>query len=98
MGAPLTVVGVDLITDKVKPSWNEWVAYVTCGLGYVLASMGIGGDYAKNIGVASLPWAARHIAMRAGFTPGVSRAASSVSRIARYPGSAPQGFTKARLV
>ena len=96
LGAPLTVVAADLISEKVRPEWNEWVAYITCGIGYVMGVMGVGGDYAKNIGVASLPWAAKHIAKRAGFTPGMARAVSS-ARVSRYPGLAQPGFATARL-
>ena len=95
LGAPLTVVAADLISEKVRPEWNEWVAYITCGLGYVLGVMGIGGDYGKNIGVASLPWAAKHIALRAGFTPGMARAVTT--RVSRYPGTSQPGFSKDRL-
>lgn len=104
LGAPLVNVAADLITEKVRPDANEWVAYGMCAVGYVLAFMGIGGDFAKNIGVSALPWAAKHIAYRAGFTPGMARSvrgpvrSAGVTRLSRYPGtSTPSEFSTARL-
>jgi len=96
LGAPAVVAAVDIGTEKVKPEWNEYASYIACGLGYVLASMGIGGNLAKNIGIASLPWAAKHIATRAGAFGVSSR---PVSRIRRYPSPAQETpFGGVRLV
>ena len=61
VGAPITVIAVDMITAEVAPNWNEWVAYIMTALGYVGAGMGFGGNYVKNLGVASLPLTARNI-------------------------------------
>jgi len=95
LGAPAVVAAVDIGTEKVKPEWNEYASYIAVGLGYILGAMGIGGNFAKNIGIASLPWAAKHIATRAGaFSVG-----SRVSRIRRYPSPAQETpFGGVRLV
>ena len=61
LGAPVAVTAVDLITEATQPTWNEWAAYVLALGGYVGAFMGWGGDFTKNIGIASFPWAAKKI-------------------------------------
>ncbi|HUV55826.1 MAG TPA: hypothetical protein VMV84_01205 [Dehalococcoidales bacterium] len=63
--APLAVVTVDLTSETVAPDWNEPLAYVVAGGGYLSALMGWGGDFAKNVGIASFPWAAKKIYERA---------------------------------
>ena len=96
LGAPAVVAAIDIGTEKVQPTWNEWASYITCGVGYVMGSMGMGGNFVKNLGVASFPWAIRHIVTRAGvFAAGQP----SVSRIRRYPAPAMETpFQGVRLV
>ena len=61
LGAPIAVVGVDLITETAAPEWNEWAAYIMAVGGYLGAWMGWGGDFMKNVGIASFPWAAKKV-------------------------------------
>jgi hypothetical protein len=89
LGAPVTVTAVDLITEATAPDYNEWASYVLAAGGYVSAFMGWGGDFAKNVGIASFPWAAKKIyervrggaasrSQRVGFRAPVSRSASPI--------------------
>lgn len=66
VGAPALVTGVDLLTLEWQPSWNEWAAYILAGIGYASAAMNVrsGGPFLKNVGIAALPLAARHIYFR----------------------------------
>ena len=61
VGAPLAVVAVDLITETYAPQANEITAYVLAAGSYVAAGMNKGGDFVKNVGIASFPWAAKKI-------------------------------------
>lgn len=65
LGAPLTVTAADLISESYAPDYNEWIAYILAAGGYVSGWMGWGGDFMKNVGIASLPWAAKKIYDRA---------------------------------
>ena len=90
VGAPLAVVAVDLITETYAPQANEWVSYILAGGSYIAASMGKGGDFIKNVGIASFPWAAKKIYDRA--RGGVSRssrlAPKARTSVSRYPARA----------
>ena len=84
VAAPITVTAVDLITYAKAPTWNEWMAYILTGLGYIGGAMGFGGGYVKNLGVASLPLTARHIYTR--ITTGAGGVARPMaSRLAFHP-------------
>ena len=88
LGAPLAVTAVDLITETAAPQWNEWAAYGLAAGGYLAAWQGFGGDFMKNVGIASFPWAAKKIYDRVRAMGGTSRLAlRRVSRqtVARYP-------------
>lgn len=61
VGAPVAVTAVDLITLEVAPDWNEWASYLMAVGGYVGGFLNFGGNFVKQIGVASLPLAARSI-------------------------------------
>ena len=83
VGAPLTVVGVDLLAESFIPTWAEYTDYIMTVGGYLAGWMGWGGDYVKNIGVASLPLTARKIYDRVrGGTTGRLTTRSKVSRFA----------------
>jgi len=73
LGAPIAVVAVDLITETTAPTYNEWAAYILAGGGYIGAFMGWGGPFLKNVGIASLPWAAKKIYNRVKGGAGASR-------------------------
>ena len=91
LGAPLAVTAVDLFTETAQPQWNEWAAYILAGGGYLGAMQGFGGEFVKNIGIASLPWAAKKIYNRVRSTGGTSQLAlRKVSRgtVTRYPAPA----------
>jgi len=102
LGAPVAVVAVDLMTDRYAPKYNEWIAYLLAIGGYVAGWMEWGGDFMKNVGIASLPWAAKKV-----YTRITSRAAASqrlalsrpVSKVSRYPAPAPAiQFQDVRLI
>ena len=97
LGAPIAVVAVDLITESVaEGKWNEWAAYIFAVGGYLGGCMNWGGDFTKNIGIASLPWAAKKVydRVRGGTTRPVS-----LRRVTRYPAPAVhKEFQSIRLV
>lgn len=100
IGAPLTVTAVDLITETAAPDWNEWIAYVMAGGSYLAGWMGWGGGFIKNVGIASLPWAAKKLYERVRGGAG-SRASRFVRRsaVSRYPAPTMETeFAGARLV
>lgn len=84
IGAPLAVVAVDLATETMSAGkYNEWAAYILAVGGYVGAAMNFGGDFVKNVGIASLPWAAKKIYNRIK-TP-TTTAAAVAQRLAYRP-------------
>lgn len=62
--APGLVTAIDLTSESVAPDWNEWLAYISAAAGYLGAFMGYGGDFVKNFGIASFPWAAKKLYTR----------------------------------
>lgn len=100
VGAPLAVVGVDLLVESTAPEWNEWASYIVTALGYGSQYFRWGGgDFLKNMGIASMPWAAKNIYNRVrGISSPVSRGLG-VKRVARWPAPlVEQPFGGARLV
>jgi hypothetical protein len=104
-GAPLAVVAVDLIAESYAPTWTKWIDGIMTVGGYVLGGwMGWGGDFVKNIGIASMPITARNIYeyVKGGVGGGASRKLTyrPVSRpISRFPASAPEAqFQGDRLI
>ncbi len=96
LGAPVAVTAIDLVTETAAPKWNEYVSYILAIGGYVGASMGWGGDFVKNMGIASLPWAAKKLYARV--RPGVSGRSLSF-RASRYPAPAPSSpYEGVRLI
>ncbi len=91
VGAPLAVTAVELITETTVPQYNEWAAYLLAIGGYAGSMMGYGGDFVKNVGIASMPWAAKKVYDRVksmtGETGGTSRLALRrvAAPITRYP-------------
>ncbi len=55
VGAPVVVTVVDLVTQASAPTWNSWANYGMTAIGYGAAFLNYGGDFVKNIGIASLP-------------------------------------------
>lgn len=106
VGAPLTVVAVDLILESTKPEWAKWGTYAMAAYGYISAQMGFlalgkGGDFSKNIGIAALPAAARNVyeQVRGMSSPVRSSRRLSLSRVGRYPAPlVEQPFEGTRLV
>lgn len=102
VGAPILVTAVDLLTESYAPQSNEWMAYAFTLIPYVAAGFNKGGDFTKNVGISSLPWAAKKIYNRARF--GVSARSSRLSprartSVSRYPGPAQEApFQGVRLV
>jgi len=83
LGAPLAVVAAGLVTESVaEGKWNEWAGYILAAGGYLGGFMNWGGDFTKNIGIASLPWAAKNIYER---IRGGTSAPVTLRRVTRYP-------------
>ena len=86
VGAPAMVVGVDLLTQEYAPEWNEWASYIMAGGAYVVAALGLvkgaGGEFVKNMGIASLPLAARNILDRVRQPATARRASAPAARLA----------------
>ena len=76
LGAPAVVTLVDIVTLEVAPTWNEWASYLMAVGGYVSGFMGFGGPFVKNIGIASLDWAARNLYQRVKGVPAAARVGS----------------------
>lgn len=90
--APLTVTAVDLVTETVGTpagQYNNWAAYIMAIGGYAGAMFGFGGDFVKNIGIASLPWAAKKIYNQVRATP-VTSQRLAYRGVSRYPAPATQ--------
>ena len=100
LGAPVAVTAVDLLTETAAPDWNEWVAYIMAGGGYLAGFMGWGGDFIKNVGIASFPWAAKKLYERMkGGAGASSRLSFRRAGVSRYPAPATKTpFEGARLV
>ena len=85
VGAPAMVTGIDLLTQEYAPEWNEWASYIMAGGAYIVAALGLvkgaGGEFVKNMGIASLPLAARNILERVR-QPATARRASASARLA----------------
>ena len=64
IGAPLAVTAVDLLTLEAMPEWNEYAAYVLAAGGILGGYLNYGGPAVKNVGIAALPLAARHVYTR----------------------------------
>jgi len=80
LGAPGLVTAVDLLTLEAAPDWNEWAAYGMTAAGYLGGWLRFGGDFVKNIGIASLPLTARHIRDRVKGGTLTRRAPAAASR------------------
>jgi len=88
LGAPAAVTAVDLVTKSVAGGkYNEIADYILAGGGYLAALMGYGGDFVKNIGVASFPLAAQKIYDRIKSATAVSNRVS-YRAVSRYPAPA----------
>jgi hypothetical protein len=59
--APLAVAAVDIViqTQPTMAPYREWAQYAMTVGGYLGAYMGYGGDFVKNVGIASLPLTAK---------------------------------------
>jgi hypothetical protein len=64
VGAPVAVTAVDLLSQNMFPKYNEWIKYGMAVVGYGAAYMNRGGDFAKNVGIASFPLAAEALYAR----------------------------------
>jgi hypothetical protein len=61
VGAPVAVTAIDLMLDKFAPTYSKWATGIMAVGGFVGAYMGYGGDFVKNVGIASLPAFAKNI-------------------------------------
>ncbi len=98
IGAPATVIAVDLMTESFAPGFSEPASYLMTGLGYLAGMTRFGGDYLKNIGVASAPMSARRLFERVRGTS-VPITGRMASRVSRFPAAlVDTEFRGARLV
>jgi hypothetical protein len=87
--SPLAVTTVNLVTEATAPNWNEWAGYICAAGGYICGFTGWGGDFMKNFGIASLPWAAKNIYERIRGTQGATRRMTfRPTKVSRYPAPA----------
>jgi len=103
LGAPLTVTAIDLVGETIWPKYSSWITYGMTAVGYVAGFMNKGGDFVKNIGVASFPLSAKRIydTLSTPTVPVTSRASSVAfrGRVSRYPAGAGEApFTGVKLV
>ena len=80
IGAPLAVVAVDLASESMAPQYNEALAYAAALGGGAAAYMNKGGDFAKNIMIAAIPWAAKKAYVRVRAMMG----GTATARVAHY--------------
>ena len=64
LGAPVVVALANIVTKEVQPDWNEWAHYILTAVGYGAGFMNFGGNFVKNLGVASLSGTIDHIYTR----------------------------------
>ena len=101
VGAPLAVTAVDLIIETTRPDWTKWATYAMAAGGYLADFLNWGkGDFAKNVGIAALPAAARNIYEQVkGVGSPVSSRRLSLRKVSRWPAPVEeQPFGGARLV
>ena len=77
---PGAVVAADLVSEAMMPKYNEWLAYILFGGGYIASAMGLGGDVTKNAGIASADWAIKALKARLTTKSGSSAMAYRASR------------------
>ncbi len=61
VGAPLAVAAVNIATRTAFPVQHDWFVYGMTVLGYVGGVLNYGGEFVKQVGVASLPLTADKI-------------------------------------
>ena len=88
VGAPALVFGVDQLMKETMPEYNEWVTYLETIGGYLGAWMGWGGDFLKNVGIASLPATLNLITAKIA-APKKAAGQLSFRSVSRYPAPAP---------
>ena len=90
VGAPVAVMAVNVVGRTVFPQYYDWLTYGMTAIGYGAAMLNMGGDFVKNIGVASLPLTAEKIYDRVsgGLAPVSKRL--GMRKVSRYPAPAYQ--------
>ena len=94
LGAPLTVIAVDLIVDSQAPDYAKWATGIMAVGGFVGSYLNKGGDYVKNIGIAALPAFGKNLydyARGMGCRPSTSGRMAfkrAAARATRYPAPA----------
>ena len=88
VGAPVAVMAVNVVGRTVFPAYHDWLTYGMTVVGYGAAMLGMGGDFIKNIGVASLPLTGEKIYDRVSgsLTPVGNRL--NMRKVSRYPAPA----------
>ena len=84
IGAPVAVVAVDMLTEKMAPQYNEYAAYGLTALGYGMAWFNKGGDFVKNVGIASFPLTVRNLVNRFSKTTVTRPMSLPVSRAVKF--------------
>lgn len=89
IGAPVAVAAVDIAMEKFALAYHDWAIYAMTALGYIGAYMNFGGDFVKQVGVASAPLTLRKLYEKFAIT-GVPRMtafnpALAYQQVSRYP-------------
>ena len=95
VGAPLVVTAIDIAVEATAPQWDEYVAYGLPIAAWLAAGFNKGGNFVKNMAIASTPTMANRIyrQIRGGMSSKIGR------RISRYPAPiVEQPFGGARMV
>lgn len=86
LGIPALVAAVDYGTERLdagkaegETKYNPIVGIVMCAAGYALTAFGMGGNYTKNLGIASMDWAVKGVRQLVA-AGGITRALGSSSR------------------
>ena len=95
VGAPVAVTAVDLITQSAVPQWNSWANYAMTVLGFGGAYLNMGGDFVKNVGIASLPKSLEQLYAMV-MTP--AAAVSRASGMSRMSQTQVPGFGHVKLI
>ena len=86
---PMLIAATDILTEKyAPPAANRWIGVGLAALGYIAGGwMGVGGNFMKNIGIASAPWAyeSLYLAITEGMTTRAPASAPASNRLVMHP-------------
>lgn len=87
VGIPALVAAADYGTERLdegkapeETKYNPIVGLIMCVAGYGMTAFGMGGNYTKNLGIASMDWAVKGVRQLVAGA-GITRAVGSSSRL-----------------